>query len=202
MISLKLCEWINFLKVGWLGREWVGFNRTSTWWVLGLLLSSAKEERIATKNDDDSGTNNRQYYLPELTCNSPCNSGILPMIVGGKISSLSSPHENRPSRSVPEGPERAEKKGSFSSWSTLNSNWIFQSYHCCYVPSGLFHHVWHNSACKRWKNELERALRVAYFSTIWPIFRKFEAVLDPKGIIRSKWKFTQLFVSRKGTFSA
>jgi len=80
-----------------------------------------------------------------------------PMIVGGKISSLSSPHENRPSRSVPEGPERAEKKGRFSSWSTLNSNWIFQSYHCYYVPSGLFHHVWPNSDCKRWKIELERA---------------------------------------------
>ena len=85
------------------------------------------------------------------------NSGMLPMIVGGKISSLSSPHENRPSRSVPEGPERAEKKGRFSSWSTLNSNWIFQSYHCYYVPSGLFHHVWPNSDCKRWKIELERA---------------------------------------------
>ena len=78
---------------------------------MGLLLSSAKEERIATKTDYDFGTNNRHYYLPELTCNSSCNSGMLPMIVGGKMSSLSSPHENRPSRSVPEGAERAEKKG-------------------------------------------------------------------------------------------
>ena len=81
-----------------------------------------------------------------------------PMIVGGKISSLSSPHENRPSRSVPEGPERAEKMADFLHDPRLTlteySNHII---HCYNVPSGLFHHVWPNSACKRWKNVLERA---------------------------------------------
>jgi len=81
MISFKLCEWINFLTVGWLSREWVEFNRSNLHVVSpGSSLVFCKGR--ATKTDDDFGTNNRQYYLRELTC----NSGMLPMIVGGKIS--------------------------------------------------------------------------------------------------------------------